>query len=145
MKGRIWIFTGLTALVIVVAALTVVFVTGSMSHETPATGDHVMSATGDHAMPATTGDHDTTTSFASITATPESGNAPLVVSFRAVDLAHAMFGAATKYSWDFGGGAKADGLTAEHTYTQKGKYTVTLTIVFQDGTLEADTKVIQVK
>jgi PKD repeat protein len=56
-----------------------------------------------------------------------------------------MFGAVTKYSWDFGDGAKAEGVTAEHTYTQKGKYTVTLTIFYQDGTQQVDKRLIEVK
>jgi PKD repeat protein len=99
---------------------------------------------GNVATPATGADHDTVNSFASITTTPESGRAPLAVSFRAVDLGHAMFGAVTKYNWDLGDGAKAEALTAEHTYTQKGKYVVTLTIFYQDGTQQVGKKTIEV-
>lgn len=39
----------------------------------------------------------------------------------------------TAYSWDFGDGMTADGITVEHTFTAPGVYTVTLTITDIDG------------
>ena len=75
-----------------------------------------------------------TTGFASIEAALESGNDPLRISFKAVDLAHAMFGPVTGYHWDFGDGDSGEGITAEHTYISAGSYTVVLTISYKDGT-----------
>jgi heat shock protein HslJ len=39
----------------------------------------------------------------------------------------------TSYVWDFGDGVTAEGVTAEHTYTQPGVYYVTLTITNANG------------
>lgn len=150
------IYVLLIGIVVAVSAGVTGAVVGRSGHDMSGEGDHVMSAEGDHArsgtsattgehrMAATTVDDKATSSFASTIASPESGKPPLKVAFRAVDLGHAMFGAVIKYGWDFGDGAKAEGLTAEHTYTQKGNYTVTLTIFYQDGTQQVDKKGIQV-
>ncbi|MGC0271840.1 PKD domain-containing protein [Pseudactinotalea sp. Z1739] len=40
------------------------------------------------------------------------------------------------YDWDFGDGSSGEGLIANHTYTEAGEYTVTLTVTDDDG--EAD-------
>ncbi|PVX24545.1 MAG: hypothetical protein CW691_07460, partial [Candidatus Bathyarchaeum sp.] len=37
------------------------------------------------------------------------------------------------YTWDFGNGNTATGITTDHTYTQAGTYTVTLTVTDNDG------------
>ncbi len=58
----------------------------------------------------------------SITATPETGNAPLTVSFSATP-------AAETYSWDFNGDGTVDSTetTPSFTFTEAGTFTVTLT------------------
>jgi PKD repeat protein len=43
------------------------------------------------------------------------------------------------YIWDFGDGNSANGVTALHTYTAPGSYTVTLTVVDNDGACSTDT------
>ncbi|MBX7265218.1 ThuA domain-containing protein [Micromonospora sp. Llam7] len=66
------------------------------------------------------------------TATPVTGIAPVTVAFA---------GTATDpegdtpltYGWDFGDGATADTLLAEHTYTTPGNFTATLTVTDSRG------------
>ena len=73
------------------------------------------------AAPAASGAH----AQVSIQATPTSGPAPLRVTFTATDAAAAH--------WDFGDGASADGVTAEHMYAA-GRWTATVTARAADGT-----------
>jgi hypothetical protein len=89
-------------------------------------------------------DGGTTTSFTSIEALPKSGNLPLSVSFRAADLAHAMFGPVTGYRWDFGDGDLGEGIATEHTYTRAGSYTAILTISYENGTRSVAERTVQV-
>jgi len=42
-------------------------------------------------------------------------------------------GTIVSYSWDFGDGNTATGVTADHAYSEDGNYTVTLTITDDDG------------
>ena len=37
------------------------------------------------------------------------------------------------YAWDFGDGATASGVSATHTYSNGGSYTVTLSVLYLDG------------
>jgi PKD repeat protein len=60
---------------------------------------------------------------AAFTATPTSGEAPLVVTF-----SDASTGNVTSWSWDFGDGTTATGKTTVKTYTDPGVYTVQLTV-----------------
>jgi PKD repeat protein len=71
---------------------------------------------------------------AEFTLTPNSGAAPLLVGFNASGSSDPD-GDALTYSWDFGDGANASGVTASHTYTQAGNFTVTLTV--SDGEFPA--------
>ena len=43
-------------------------------------------------------------------------------------------GSIVAYQWDFGDGTKATGMEANHTYTQEGTYTVTLTVTDDQNT-----------
>ncbi len=47
-------------------------------------------------------------------------------------------GPITDYAWDFGDGGSADGALANHTYTQEGIFTVTLTVTSATGTTATD-------
>lgn len=48
------------------------------------------------------------------------------------------------YSWDFGDGSIDSGETAWHTFTNDGKYTVTLTVTDDDGGTDTEVQVITV-
>lgn len=70
---------------------------------------------------------------AAITASPESGSAPLEVVFSSAGSSDPD-GAIVARNWEFGdgtGGAHGDAVT--HTYHQEGTYTATLTVVDDDG------------
>ena len=62
---------------------------------------------------------------ASFTASPASGPVPLTVNF---DASASTGLAPLTYAWAFGDGATGTGVTAQHTYSQQGVYTVTLTV-----------------
>lgn len=64
---------------------------------------------------------------AAFTATPTNGVAPLEVSFDASASSDADLDPLT-YSWDFGDGNSATGITTTHTYLAEGVYTATLTV-----------------
>ncbi|WP_298543892.1 glycoside hydrolase family 48 protein [uncultured Aquimarina sp.] len=78
---------------------------------------------------------------ADISATPISGEAPLVVTFDAVASTDAD-GDALSYSWDFGDGNTASGVMVEHTFTSIGTYSATLTV--DDGNGGVDQAVITI-
>lgn len=65
--------------------------------------------------------------------------------FKAVD-ASSPNGSVEKYEWDFGDGSNlTKNRTAEHTYSQSGDYTITLTLTDEDevvGTVEANVVVV---
>jgi uncharacterized repeat protein (TIGR02543 family) len=64
---------------------------------------------------------------AAISATPLSGNAPLVVNFSAAGSSDPD-GDALSYAWTFGDGGQATGVTAAHTYATAGLMTATVTV-----------------
>ena len=80
---------------------------------------------------------------AELEASPYYGDAPLTVSFNA-SKSFDFTGSITTYSWDFGDGNTATGITAQHTYEQVGNYTVVLTITNDAGLSSTDSIVIQV-
>ena len=62
-----------------------------------------------------------------------SGNAPLAVTFT-----DASGPGGTNYAWTFGAGqGSASGTSANHTYNAAGTYTVTLTVTFPSGPVQA--------
>ena len=64
---------------------------------------------------------------ASFTATPETGEAPLTVSFDA-GASDDTDGTIVSYGWDYGDGTTGTGETASRDYDAAGSYTVTLTV-----------------
>lgn len=60
------------------------------------------------------------------------GDAPLRVEVTAVD-STSKNGAIASYRWDFGGQATAETMAASHTFSEPGRYTVTLTVRDQSG------------
>ena len=79
---------------------------------------------------------------ASFTATPSSGISPLNVQFDAGGSSDSD-GTIASYAWDFGDGGSATGVTTGHTFTT-GSYTVTLTVVDNDGASDETSQVITV-
>lgn len=65
------------------------------------------------------------------TATPTSGNAPLIVVFRAT--ATDSDGQVVSYSWNFGDGSTGTGPTVEHIYLVPGTYAAVLTVTDNSG------------
>jgi PKD repeat protein len=64
--------------------------------------------------------------------TPTSGPAPLTVAVSGSASSDAD-GTITGYSWTFGDGSSASGLTADHTYTAVGEFVITLTVTDDEG------------
>jgi PKD repeat protein len=54
-------------------------------------------------------------------------------------------GPLASYSWNFGDGASATGVTAQHRYTKPGTYTVLLTVTDNQGLSTTTSKSVQVK
>ncbi|MFN8105043.1 MAG: PKD domain-containing protein [Acidimicrobiia bacterium] len=64
---------------------------------------------------------------ASFTATPASGTAPLNVAVNA-SASSDIDGTIVNWAWDFGDSNTGSGVTASHSYTTPGTYTITLTV-----------------
>ena len=80
---------------------------------------------------------------ASFTANPESGTAPLNVSFDASASADSD-GQVTTYAWSFGDNQNGTGKTVQHSYANPGTYSVTLTVTDDAGGKGAAQKQITV-
>jgi PKD repeat protein len=80
---------------------------------------------------------------ASFTATPTSGEAPLTVSVNASGSTDSD-GSIVSYSWNFGDGGTATGVTAQHVYNQAGTFTVTLTVSDNRGAQDQATRTVTV-
>ena len=80
---------------------------------------------------------------ASFTASPASGQAPLVVSFDASGSSDED-GTITSYIWNFGDGEFAEGITVNHTYFDEGTCIAQLTVTDDDGATDLITRTIQV-
>ncbi|PXY22039.1 ThuA domain-containing protein [Prauserella flavalba] len=69
---------------------------------------------------------------AGATASPESGQPPLEVTFSS-EGSHDPEGTDVTYAWDFGDGATSAEANPVHTYTTKGQYNVQLTVTDETG------------
>ncbi len=76
-------------------------------------------------------------------ADPQSGDAPLEVSFDASG-SFDPDGGVVEYDWDFGDGSAGSGMTTTHTYDNAGDYTVELEVVDGGGASESTTGTISV-
>jgi PKD repeat protein len=81
---------------------------------------------------------------ASFTANPESGTAPLNVSFDASASADPN-GQVASYAWNFGDNQNGTGKTVQHSYANPGTYNVTLTVTDDAGATATAQKQITVK
>ncbi|MBC8212879.1 MAG: PKD domain-containing protein [Gammaproteobacteria bacterium] len=70
--------------------------------------------------------------IAVFTANPDSGTAPLAVSFNA-SASSDNDGSIVSYIWDFGDGSSASGVNSSNTFVTSGSYTVKLTLTDDDG------------
>jgi glucose/arabinose dehydrogenase/PKD repeat protein len=86
----------------------------------------------------TTGNH---SPVAQLAATPTEGNAPLTVDFSAAGSTD-QDADELHYSWDFGDGDSATGISAQHVYTEPIPRTATLTV--DDGRGRSATKTVQI-
>jgi PKD repeat protein len=77
------------------------------------------------------------------TAEPTQGQAPLTVVFDGRGSSD-VDGSITAYAWTFGDGESAVGTQVEHSYEDGGDYTVTLTVVDDDGAIGTATADITV-
>lgn len=50
----------------------------------------------------------------------------------------------TSYRWDFGDGTTGEGISATHTYSSEGKYTVNLTVTDNNGEQKTDTTYVNI-
>jgi PKD repeat protein len=67
-----------------------------------------------------------------ISASTSSGYKPLTVSFNAYK-SNDPDGTIASYTWNFGDGASASGVSVKHTFTQAAAYTVTLKVTDNNG------------
>jgi sialate O-acetylesterase len=74
---------------------------------------------------------------------PAAGEVPLPVRFDATSV-EGPAGKIVSYAWDFGDGAKAEGVTTAHTYAKAGTYTVALQIKDAQGHADIVPRIITV-
>jgi len=75
--------------------------------------------------------------IADFSANPVYGNEPLNISF--TDLSNAYDGI-TSWTWSFGDGYSSTEQNPAHTYSQDGSYTVTLSVIDEDGSPDSYTQ-----
>ena len=74
-----------------------------------------------------------------ISVNPETGRAPLDVTFNAAG-SFIPSGRVATYSWDFGDNTSGNGINATHRYATPGQYTAKLTIEDEKGNIAVQTK-----
>ncbi len=82
--------------------------------------------------------------IASFTATPQSGDAPLLVAFDA-SASSDPDGSIASYAWNFADGSSGTGRTVSHTYQSAGSYAAVLTVTDNDGGRRTSTRTISVQ
>lgn len=80
--------------------------------------------------------------LADFTATPRFDYPPLDVRFDG-SASHSPNGAIVSYKWDFDDGTTGSGAVVEHTFTEKGVYSVTLTVTDSAGKSGSRTKTVE--
>ncbi len=80
---------------------------------------------------------------ASFSVTPTSGIVPVSVNVDANGSSD-LDGSIVSYEWDFGDGATAQGVTASHTYSTVGTYTITLVVTDNDESAGSTTRTVTV-
>ena len=80
---------------------------------------------------------------ASFTATPETVETGEPITFNA-SASYDPDGSIVSYQWDFGDGNTSTGVTANHAYAEAGNYTVTLTVIDDDGTVVTASVYLQI-
>ncbi|MDG6222611.1 MAG: PKD domain-containing protein [Candidatus Bathyarchaeota archaeon] len=138
---------------------TIVEYTWTFGDQTTSTGvivDHSYPNTGEYTVTLTVTDDDGATD--SVTSTVNVVNQEPVAIFiantteitenQAVQFdaseSYDTDGTITTYTWNFGDGTTATGITTEHTYTQAGEYTVTLTVTDNEGASTSATTTVNV-
>ncbi len=81
---------------------------------------------------------------ASIDMDTSSGFAPVEISVSAENSSDPD-GSITQYTWEFGDGTTAQGMSTTHTYTSPGSYTVVLTVTDDKGGTDTETAMVEVK
>lgn len=120
------------------------------------TASHTYAAAGAYTVTLTVTDgdgaSDTDSKPVTVTAPPPPNQPPVAsFTFACTNLACSFDGSGSTddkgiagYSWNFGDGATASGVTASHTYAATGAYTVTLTVTDTDGASDSDAQAVTV-
>ncbi|MFB6290389.1 MAG: PKD domain-containing protein [Candidatus Bipolaricaulia bacterium] len=81
---------------------------------------------------------------ASFSVDPSTGGAPLQVTLDASN-SEDQDGIIDSYNWEFGDGNSGGGRIVEHSFTNPGDYTITLTVTDNNGSTDSTTKTITVE
>ena len=84
-----------------------------------------------------------TAPHAVLSATPTSGSIPLTVAFNASSSTDPD-GSISNYSWQFGDGSSATGISTTHTYTSQAAFIATLVVTDNDGAQSSSSTTITV-